>query len=90
MLGLTKNTAAMYNAKNIRTVAVLPGGMQTNISEAMATGMNPDGWAVAQRQMIQTLNDLQDVAQTVLFYTSPSAKGSNGAVVTVDGGWLTF
>ncbi|KAL1630020.1 hypothetical protein SLS54_000880 [Diplodia seriata] len=90
LLGLTKNTAAMYNAKNIRAVAVLPGGMQTNIVDAMAAGMNAEGYAVAQKQMIQSLNDVRDVAQTVLFYSSPSAKGCNGAAVSVDGGWLSF
>ncbi|OJD36605.1 short chain dehydrogenase [Diplodia corticola] len=90
LLGLTKNTAAMYNTKNIRTVAVLPGGMDTNITEAMAAGMNPDGWEVAKNQMTQSYNDVRDVAQTVLFYSSPTAKGSNGAVVSVDGGWLSF
>ncbi|KAF4312538.1 putative short chain dehydrogenase [Botryosphaeria dothidea] len=90
LLGLTKNTAAMYNAKNIRAVAVLPGGMQTNITDAMAQGMNMDGYGVAKQQMIASLSDVADVAQTVLFYSSPGAKSSNGAVVTVDAGWLAF
>ncbi|KAL1624334.1 hypothetical protein SLS56_007873 [Neofusicoccum ribis] len=90
LLGLTKNTAVMYGAKNIRCVAVMPGGMHTNIAEAMATGINPEGWKVAEKQMTGVLNDVIDVAQTVLFYSSPHAKGANGAVVPVDGGWLAL
>lgn len=92
LLGLTKNTAAFYSTKNIRSVAILPGGMHTNIGDAMATGMNPEGWAVAEKSMAGELCDVNvtDVAQTVLFYAGPHAKGSNGATVAVDGGWLTF
>ncbi|EKG12945.1 Short-chain dehydrogenase/reductase SDR [Macrophomina phaseolina MS6] len=91
LLGLTKNTAAMYADKHIRAVAILPGGMQTNIADAMAAGLNADGFARAKTQMgVAPMADVADVAQTVLFYSSPAAKSSNGAVVTVDGGWLAF
>lgn len=42
LLGLSKNTAFAYADKGIYTVALLLGGMNTNIVDAMAKGISTD------------------------------------------------
>ncbi|KAF4463509.1 Short-chain dehydrogenase reductase SDR [Fusarium albosuccineum] len=92
VVSLTKNTAAFYNKQGIHAVAILPGGMDTPIKETLV-GLNEQGWQLTQKMSAATepnLSDVDDVAQTILFFASDKGKNSNGALITVDGGWMAF
>lgn len=91
IIGLTKNTAAVYNKKNIRCVVILPGGMDTPIRETLNIS-NQEAWDITMKAAAvePSISDVDDVAKCVLFYSSAHAKCCNGAVVTTDGGWLAF
>lgn len=88
IIGLTKNTAAVYAEKNIRCVAIAPGGIETNIAASM-TEPNPMG-AAALFQGVgpSPMGKPDDIASAATFLASEGAKFINGAVLTVDGGWI--
>ncbi|WP_278558022.1 SDR family NAD(P)-dependent oxidoreductase [Limosilactobacillus vaginalis] len=87
LIGLTKNIAAVYgyNGK-IRTNAISPGGVATNImdtiSEIDQEGVKP------QQRLGENLpiGTSEDIAQAALFMVSDESKFVNGAVLTADGG----
>ncbi|KAK5018126.1 hypothetical protein LTR16_003906 [Cryomyces antarcticus] len=92
LVGLTKNTAAFYGKKKIRCNAILPGAMKTNIADALATGMNMEGYQTMQTTaaMEPSNNDLETVAKLCFFLCSDDAGVVNGACVQTDGGWLSY
>lgn len=87
VIGLTKNIASVYRADNIRSVAIAPGSVETNIGNTLK---NPDKkglQALNQYVAEGPLGKAVDVAEVVVFLASDEAKFVNGTVVTVDGGW---
>ncbi|GME39468.1 Short chain dehydrogenase [Neofusicoccum parvum] len=92
LVGLTKNTAAAYNKKNIRAVVLLPGGMNTRLMNQDNNGVDEEGFAMTMKAgaVEPKISDVDDVAKSVLFYAGEHAYISNGAVITVDGGWSAF
>lgn len=91
VVGLTKNTAYMYENMGIRTNAIAPGGIKTNIAESMQ-GVDKAGM---QRQSVGMPLSPEpgtgdEIAQTALFLCSDAASYVNGTVVPVDGGWTSY
>ncbi|WP_203639114.1 glucose 1-dehydrogenase [Levilactobacillus wangkuiensis] len=91
VVGLTKNTAYMYENVGIRTNAIAPGGIKTNIAESMK-GIDKEGM---QRQSVGMPLSPEpgtgdEIAQTALFLCSDAASYVNGTVVPVDGGWTSY
>ena len=91
VVGLTKNTAYMYENMGIRTNAIAPGGIKTNIAESMK-GIDKEGM---QRQSVGMPLSPEpgtgdEIAQTALFLCSDAASYVNGTVVPVDGGWTSY
>ncbi|KAG9648572.1 NAD(P)-binding protein, partial [Aureobasidium melanogenum] len=85
LVGLTKNTAAFYTDKGIRCNAVLPSGMETNISKTI-TSINDEGY----NQMMQgpvTMVNPKEVAQTVLFLASDASNTISGSCIATDLGY---
>ncbi|MFC6259398.1 glucose 1-dehydrogenase [Levilactobacillus fujinensis] len=91
VVGLTKNTAYMYENAGIRTNAIAPGGIKTNITESM-TGVDKQGM---ERQSVgMPLSPKpgtgDEIAQTALFLCSDASSYVNGTIVPVDGGWTSY
>ncbi|WP_125583065.1 glucose 1-dehydrogenase [Levilactobacillus cerevisiae] len=91
VVGLTKNTAYMYENMGIRTNAIAPGGIKTNIAESMK-GIDKEGM---QRQSVGMPLSPEpgtgdEIAQTALFLCSDASSYVNGTVVPVDGGWTSY
>jgi len=91
VVGLTKNTAYMYENMGIRTNAIAPGGIKTNIAESMK-GIDKEGM---QRQSVGMPLSPEpgtgdEIAQTALFLCSDASSYVNGTVVPVDGGWSSY
>lgn len=87
VIGLTKNIASIYRKDNIRSVAVAPGGIITNIGDTLK---NPDPkgiQALTEFVVAGPNGEPMDVANVVVFLASDEARFVNGTVVTVDGGW---
>ncbi len=91
VVGLTKNTAYMYEEEGIRCNAIAPGGIKTNIAKSMGN-VNEFG---AKRQYAGMATspepgDPEEIANTALFLVSDEASYVNGAIVPVDGGWTAY
>ncbi|KAI1329095.1 hypothetical protein F5Y16DRAFT_133479 [Xylariaceae sp. FL0255] len=95
LLGLMRNTAGIYGPKGIYSIALLMGGMETNIADAMATGYNQEGLArsfVVNPGFEQGKTDvkLTDVAKYCIFLSDRSiAEASNGGTVQLSKNWPT-
>ncbi|KAK5101224.1 hypothetical protein LTS08_004831 [Lithohypha guttulata] len=91
LLGLTRNTACMDAKEGVRTNAVLPGGVATNILNNSgidpSTQLDPIGFPILQpaHALQPAVCVPDDVARTIVFLAG--ADGVNGAEVTVDQGW---
>jgi NAD(P)-dependent dehydrogenase (short-subunit alcohol dehydrogenase family) len=89
LVGLTKNTAAAYAANKIRCNGICPGAMKTNISIALANGMNQPGWAIVEKSLASNpgLCDLDQMANLAVFLCGPNSGVLNGAIINADMGW---
>ncbi len=88
--GLTKNTAIMYDAQGIRTNAVAPGGIQTEMIENLGE-MSPHGLEVIGRgQSVSKMSaTAEEIAKCILFLASDDASNVNGQILVSDGGLTT-
>ncbi len=89
VVGMTRNTAFFYGPKGIRTNAVCPGGVETNIAEGGAQPRAP--WAFERLQTgfarAQRMAQPDEIAALVTWLVSDEAVNVNGAVIPSDGGW---
>lgn len=89
IVGLTRSVAAMYADDGIRSNAVCPGGVDT----ALRTRDAPrDEWGFSRLRSLEVRPDRrgtpEEIADAIAFLAGDEADFSNGAVLTVDGGWL--
>ncbi|KAF2432399.1 putative short chain dehydrogenase/oxidoreductase [Tothia fuscella] len=93
VIGLTKNIAAFYGPKGIRYVAIMPGGMATNIvSPEMMENSHQEGLQLAMKMRGAggSMCPFPEVAKVVLSLCSDGMQSVNGACVSVDNGWTSF
>ncbi|WP_030176671.1 MULTISPECIES: SDR family oxidoreductase [Actinomycetes] len=87
VLGLVKSIAWYYGPEGVRSNAVLPGGVHSDMHKSS----NRSGWAFERattaKGPMPAKGDADDIAATVSWVASDEAKYVNGAVVSVDGGW---
>lgn len=101
VIGLTKNTAAMYGDMGIRCNAICPGGVPTNFLK------DPSGNKLAKNKpyMIKALAGgntnpcvegklgfptPEQIADIMVFLGSDDSKLINGVDLTADGGWGAY
>lgn len=93
LLGLSRNTAFHYADKGIYSVAMVLGGMNTNITDGMAGGINVEAYTRFQKAHTQMdpykhLVSTEDVAKYVVFLSDKGvAKGTNGSTVDLTNNW---
>lgn len=89
VIGLTRNTAALYAADGIRVNAVCPGGVATNIAEGGAVPAIPWAWERIEKFMGRPtrMANPEDLAADVLYLASADAVNLNGVILASDGGW---
>ena len=85
MIGLTKSAAKELASRHIRVNAVAPGFIETDMTSHLPEKAREE---LTQAIPLGTLGQPEDVAETVLFLSSPKAQYITGQVVNVDGGMI--
>lgn len=87
LVGLTKNTAFMYQPDGIRCNVVCPGGVDTEVMNGQ-TDLSQAGMGRVMAGLDTSIpsGKPEDIANTVLFVASDEARFMTGATVVVDGG----
>jgi NAD(P)-dependent dehydrogenase (short-subunit alcohol dehydrogenase family) len=90
LIGLTRTLAAEWGGRGVRTNAVCPGWVKTDMDATdQASGHYTDA-DITGRIPLARFASPDDVAQAVAFLADPQQSGFiNGAALTVDGGWTS-
>lgn len=85
---LTRSLAQTWATAGVRVNAVAPGWIATPLSEGLMA--DPEASAgILSRTPMQRWGQAAEVAAVIGFLCSPAASFVNGAVIPVDGGYLT-
>ena len=89
VVGLTRNTAWQYAKEGVRCNAMAIGGVNTNIMQNTALGIDQKGMERSQPWMACAPAFLEpiDIANLALFLASDESSKINGAIIAADAGW---
>jgi len=81
---LTRVTAAEYAAKGIRVNAILPGAIDTGMTQALPHQFLK---AAVDATLMGRIGEPREIADTALFLASDESSFITGALIPVDGGY---
>jgi NAD(P)-dependent dehydrogenase (short-subunit alcohol dehydrogenase family) len=87
LVGLTKNIAFYYAERGIRSNAICPGGIDTEINKGVTLNEMGLKRASAHFKTTPRAGKAEEIAAAALFLASGEASYVNGSVLVVDGGW---
>lgn len=85
MEAFSLDTAREWGIRGIRSNAVSPGFMETNISAKLSEEQRKK---IYQRTALKKATDVESVAETVYFLLSDNSKSITGTVIRVDNGTI--
>ncbi len=85
VIALTKTTAKELGSRGINVNAVAPGFIQTVMTEEMPEDAKRN---ISEQIPLKRLGTPEDVADVVLFLSSPASSYITGQVIAVDGGMV--
>ncbi|QQZ10281.1 SDR family NAD(P)-dependent oxidoreductase [Heyndrickxia vini] len=81
----SKNVAREWGSKGIRSNCVIPGFMETSMSDSLTTEQKD---RIYKRTSLKKETDIISVASTILFLLSEKSRSITGTVIHVDNGTL--
>ena len=90
VVGLTRSIAWYYGPKGVRCNAIAPGAIQTRMAATLVPHMAGFERYQPYFSLIPPHGKASEVADVALFLASDQSTYVNGAIIPVDGGWLTF
>ncbi len=88
VVGLTKAAALEYARDNIRVNAVCPGYIETPLLQPVLAAHEGFEERVVSRHPVGRLGQPQEIAEAVLWLSSPAASFVTGHSMAVDGGYV--
>jgi len=85
--GLTRNMSVMYSRNKIRTNAVAPGGVATNIEAPFRSAHAREVVGGIMKHVVPGWATAEEVAAMICWVLSDEASNVNGAILSCDGGW---
>jgi 3alpha(or 20beta)-hydroxysteroid dehydrogenase len=91
VVGMTKSAAVEFAPSNIRTNAICPSPIETEMMRRLERGIDPDEPDVVKTQMaarnpLGRYGEPSEVASAVVYLCSDDASFLNGVIMPVDGG----
>jgi NAD(P)-dependent dehydrogenase (short-subunit alcohol dehydrogenase family) len=86
LIGLTQSTAFFYGRSGIRTNAVCPGGVRTNIDATPRSQFGYDTCATTFG-LATRFAESEELSSLICWLASDAAVNINGAIIAADGGW---
>ncbi len=88
LLGLTKTAALEYAQSNIRINAICPGVIETPMIDRFTHGNNDAVQQLKKSEPIGRLGQPDEIADAVLWLSSPASSFVTGHSLVIDGGWV--
>jgi NAD(P)-dependent dehydrogenase (short-subunit alcohol dehydrogenase family) len=89
LIGLTRTLAAEWGGRGVRSNAVCPGWVKTEMDVADQASSGYTDADITDRVPMGRFAQPGDIAQTILFLADPDKSGFiNGQAIAVDGGWI--
>ena len=85
LIGLTQALAAEFGPKGIRVNALLPGGTDTAMAQAMIGTPEGRGF-VEDMHALKRISTPEEIAKSVLYLASDASSFTTGTAMLVDGG----
>ncbi len=85
LCGFSKNLAREYGQRGIRSNVVLPGFLETEMTEKLKSNQTE---SIRRRTSLQRLGRSSDIVQSVLHLLSDISSYTTGAEVKIDGGLI--
>jgi len=90
LIGLTRTLAAEWGGRGVRTNAVCPGWVKTEMDVADQAGGSYTDEDIEHRVPMARFANPTDIAEAIAFLADPKSSGFvNGQALPVDGGWLS-
>jgi NAD(P)-dependent dehydrogenase (short-subunit alcohol dehydrogenase family) len=89
VIGLTKSTAFFYGPQGVRTNAVAPGAVMTNIEAPFHSEFAAGRIGPIMQTAIPGAAQPEELAAAITWLLSDDASFINGAILMADGGWST-
>lgn len=87
VMGLTRALANEWAKHGIRTNAIAPGFIPTDINRKMIEGTDR-GRRILEHTPMARFGTADEIAGAAVFLCSPAASFTNGCIINVDGGYL--
>jgi NAD(P)-dependent dehydrogenase (short-subunit alcohol dehydrogenase family) len=89
LIGLTRTLAAEWGGRGVRSNAVCPGWVKTEMDVADQVSSGYTDADITDRVPMGRFAQPGDIAETILFLADPARSGFiNGQAIAVDGGWI--
>lgn len=85
VIGLTQTASLEFAKDNIRVNAVCPGPIHTPMLERFTKG---DDSIMAEQDPMGRVGRPEEIAEAVLWLSSPKASYVTGQMLAIDGGWV--